>query len=59
MRAIPSVIHKTTYRKRQNDFHFVVYVAPGACREAAVFLSHPFASAGGGYVKDKYFCLLL
>ena len=43
----------TYYRKRQNGFHFAVYVAPGVCREAAVFLSHPFASAGGGYSKRQ------
>ena len=37
----------------KTNFVLNVYVAPGACREAADFHSRPFASAGGGYCKRQ------
>jgi hypothetical protein len=43
----------------KTNFVLNVYAAPGACREAADFLSRPFASAGGGYSKRQYICRLL
>ena len=39
----------------KTNFVLNVYAAPGACREAADFLSRPFASAGGGYSKRQIY----
>ena len=39
----------------KTNFVLNVYAAPGTCREAADFLSRPFASAGGGYSKRQIY----
>ena len=37
------------------NYILIVYAAPGTCRKAAIFLAHPFASAGGGYSKRQIY----